>query len=338
MTKMWLGFGFLGAVAAIETIRRVPRLDSPQSLLEVELSSESPKPVAMAESLIALAMADADTGSAAGNQALGNELSRKAQSAMQEMRKRVESDRHKMWKSLKDAYHAIENCLMDQDPKVASLLADGKVEDNAVEAAQSEMQMMADLDKMASDHRSCRMEEDSAFAATMGCQAANGGKVCIPVNEAHQTQKKICDDAQILLEKKACQVASKSKACDERMKCHAEQTKAYEAAREAAEKNEKELRREEHALVQIECILTSSPGSFENCKDLLRTPRFATVTASGSLLEDASAMLAEFPKPPAAKACLASDEARSLLMSFFVGLPQGAPALACSSDCCMDNV
>jgi len=327
----------VAAISTHEQIRRVPRPDSPQSLLEVELSSESPKPVAMAESLIALAMADADAGSVVGNQALGNELSRKAQSAMQEMRKRVESDRREMWKSLSDAYHAVENCVMDKDPKIASLLADGKVEDNAVEASQSEMQMMADLDKMASDHRSCRMEEDSARAATIGCQAAHGGTVCTPVNDAHQTQKKICDDAQILLEQTACRVASESKACDERMKCLAEQTKAYEAAREAAEKHEKELRREEHALVQIECILTTSPGSFANCKDLLRTPRFMISQASGSLVEDPSAMV-KFPQPPAAKACLAGNEAKNLLMSFFVGLPQGAPALACSSDCCKDIV
>jgi len=298
-----------------------------ERLLEEQLLAKSPKPLVIAEMLIALAGTDAGS---VNKETLGSEaLARKAQSAMQAIRKRVDSERHMMWKSLEDAYHAVENCIMEKE-RAASLLADVEVE-----ASQTEVDKMADLDKMASDHRSCRMEEDSARAALTGCQTvASRGAICDPLQEAHQAQKKICNDAQILLEEKACRLASKSTICDERVKCHEEQTKAYLAAKEKAELHERQLRKEEHALVQIECILSAGPGSYADCKDLLQTPRSATVTASGKVIQDPVSLI-EFPKPPSAKACLGSDEAKNLLTSFFFGLPQGAPAQACK--CCADN-
>jgi len=318
-------------------MRRVVFKEDARSKLEAQINSNYHDRRVIAQSLLDMAESE-NTGDDSvrdeeEHSTVGTvELESKANRVLHKIRSRVDKERTSLWQSLKEKLTAVEKCVSKKES--GAILAE-VVES---EDSQAQLSLMAELDRLASDHRSCRMEQDEARVTVQQCESQVNGvrradRICTPLRTAQEMQKQACNAAQSYLETKACLVEQRSKTCEERLKCHTDAMKAYEAAKEKAGAQEQHLRSEEHTLLQVECILSAGPGvSTSHCKDMKRH----SSTFQGDV-DSAGSILLELSKPPTVQECMRGHEAKNLLASFFFALPEGAPASACTSACCQDG-
>lgn len=317
-------------------MRRASKEDA-RSKLEAQINADHHDHKVIAQSLLDMAenenTGDNTIRDATDHSTMASaELESKATSVLHKIRSRVDKERSALWQSLKEKLGKVENCVTNKE--VGASLAE-VVES---EDGQAQLSLMAELDRLASEHRSCRMEQDEARVTVQQCESQvhvhrRADHICTPLRTAQEDQKQACNAAQSFLETKACLVEQRSKICEERTECHTEAMKVYKAAKDKAEAQEQHLRTEEHTLLQVECILSAGPGvSTSHCKDMKRHS-----SAFHGNLESSGSILLELSKPPTVQECMRGHEAKNLLASFFFALPQGAPASACTSACCHDG-
>lgn len=305
--------------------------DDARKRLEMHLAADQHDRRAIAESLLALGTVEHDLSVDSADKT--DSVEGKAHVVLQKIRSRVEQERHALWKQLKERFSAVQNCV-HRGISTGAMLAE--TSESESDESQQQLTLMAELDRLASDHRSCRMEQSEAQATVKQCESAVTGmksaeQICHPLIEAQTMQKEACNAAQSYLETKACLVEQHSRTCEEAVQCHEREMKAYQAAKERAESQQQHLNSEEHTLLQVECILASSAGaSTSHCRNQDSDSRHV-------MQKDYGSILMELPKPPSVQECLRGHEAKNLLASFFFALPATAPASACTSACCQDG-
>eukprot|EP00933_Yihiella_yeosuensis_P062598 TRINITY_DN6558_c4_g1_i1.p1 TRINITY_DN6558_c4_g1~~TRINITY_DN6558_c4_g1_i1.p1 ORF type:complete len:1159 (-),score=227.34 TRINITY_DN6558_c4_g1_i1:509-3985(-) len=214
----------------------------------------------------------------------------------------------------------------------------------------------AKVTPLANDHRSCRLDQDQAWASMKGCESklfedeASMIEACKETREAHKTQEERCDELQEMLETEACNEAKKGKDCDSYVSCHASKLEAFQLAKDEASESINLLSARERALNRISCLITSEdPVSMCNSPGETDNRRSMSVDASGGVALSESeetdssfsadnaantVYLLDILEPPTPKLCTQSDEFETLLNSFYKGLPQSSQAKACQSECC----